>query len=368
MKFQVGDPIIVLKTKEEGRVIDILDKGMLAVMVGGVTFPIFSEEVDHPYLYWFLDKNKKATLTKTSHGIETAPRQIKAKTEDYSRTQYPRGLKLIFVPVYKNNAFDDVIEKTKIYLSNNLDQRFSFNYFFESRDGERFEINSELMPYQDFYVHDVHYEQLATNPYFEIRGSEIVDDIVSTISNFQESIYIKPKKLLAILNNMHEQNHAYFDFTLIHVETLKTEVPVRPHYPKLDKPATKKPVSKKAVAPEPKTAEEELIEQVLPYEPDWDDLFVSEFEVDLHIEKIHPNHQLLGAADKLEFQLLAVRQVLEIARQKQLNTLILIHGNGKGVLKQRIFSVLDQTSWVHSYVNKDDKRYGLGATEIFLGY
>jgi hypothetical protein len=368
MKYQVGDPIIVLSSKEEGKVLEILSKDMLKVLVGGTSFPIFMNEVDHPYLYWFTDKNKMAKATTTKHAIETSPLLMRAKQENYEQTKYPRGLKLIFIPVYKGNSFDDVIEKVRVYLSNNLNQRFSFNYYFEARDGEHFDLRSELLPYQDFYVHDVGYEHLATKPLFEVQGSEIVDDIVSTITNFAVVHKIKPKQLVEILHHMHEEGSAYFDYDIIKVETLRTIVPVRPHLavqtkapaavvkgtkPKLQEPAEEQPLS-----PEP----------ALPYEPDWDDLFIGEYEVDLHIEKIHPNHALLAAGDKLAFQLLATEKVLEIARIRGLNTLILVHGNGKGVLKKEIFLLLDQTKWVHSYVNKEDKRYGLGATEIFLGY
>jgi Smr domain len=368
MKFQVGDPVIVLKTKEEGKVMEILGKDMLSIQVGGTTFPIFETEVDHPYLYWFLDKTKQAKNTTTKHAIETSPIQVKARAEvSNNASKYPRGLKIIFIPYYKTKDFDSSIEKVRVYLSNNLNQAFSFSYYFESRDGEKFEIKSELMPFQDFYVHDVSYEHLATNPYFNIIGSEIVDDIISTISNFDHHLKIKPKQLFSILQEMEEKERPYFSFDIIEVETIITEVPIKPYLAKVT------PEQQPAQKPKGKTKEEiqEEIEEelaALPFEPDWDSLFISKHEVDLHIEKIHDNHQLLKPQEKLEFQLLAAEKVLFIAFERRLGTLILIHGNGKGVLKQRLFSVLDQTNWVHSYVNKEDKRYGLGATEVFLGY
>jgi hypothetical protein len=373
VKYQIGDPIIVLSTKEEGKVVEILSKEMLKVQVGNTSFPIFETEVDHPYLYWFMDKNKMAKATTTKHAIETSPLLMKAKQENYEQTKYPRGLKLIFIPVYKGNSFDDVIEKVRVYLSNNLNQRFSFNYYFEAKSGEHFNLRSELLPYQDFYVHDVSYEHLATNPLFEIHGSEIVDDIVSTITNFGVVHKIKPKQLVQILNELHswddtDEGKAYFDYDIVKVETLQTEVPVRPHLPQNSTlhTKTKAKSEKQAAVIEPEPAVEPHI--AVPHEPDWEDLFVSPYEVDLHIEKIHPNHALLPPGVKLAFQLLAAEKVLDIARIRGLSTLVLIHGNGKGTLKQQIFSLLDQTKCVHSYVNKDDKRYGLGATEIFLGY
>jgi hypothetical protein len=367
MKFQIGDPVIVLKTKEEGKVVELLSKDMLSIQVGSTTFPIFINELDHPYLYWFLDKNKQATQTTTKHGIDTSPIQVRARVEgNNNASKYPKGLKIIFIPYYKTKDFDSSIDKVRVYLSNNLNQAFSFSYYFESRDGAKFEIKSELLPFQDFYVHDVSYEHLATNPYFNIIGSEIVDDIISTISNFDHHLKIKPKQLLAILQQMEEKELPYFSFDIIEVETIITEVPIKPY---LGKPvaAEKENTSKLAeISKKDVELEEELA--ALPFEPDWDNLFISKYEVDLHIEKIHDNHVLLSAQEKLDFQLLAAEKVLFIAFERRLTTLILIHGNGKGVLKQRLFLLLDQTDWVHSYVNKDDKRYGLGATEVFLGY
>jgi dsDNA-specific endonuclease/ATPase MutS2 len=88
----------------------------------------------------------------------------------------------------------------------------------------------------------------------------------------------------------------------------------------------------------------------------------------LHIEKITPHHQNLSNVEKFNLQIEIFEKALDISMLEQKNTLIVIHGEGKGVLRDKIHAILNQTISVHSYVNQLDTRYGLGATEIFFGY
>jgi len=48
--------------------------------------------------------------------------------------------------------------------------------------------------------------------------------------------------------------------------------------------------------------------------------------------------------------------------------LIVIHGIGKGVLKNEISGILNQTNGIQRYVNEYDIRYGYGATKVFFRY
>jgi len=96
--------------------------------------------------------------------------------------------------------------------------------------------------------------------------------------------------------------------------------------------------------------------------------FTNPYEIDLHIEKIFADHINLSSEEKINFQLEIFAKALDMAILKGQNSLIIIHGVGKGVLKNKIHELLNQTKQVHSYVNQFDNRYGFGATEIFFGY
>ncbi len=58
MKYQPGDDIIILHTKEEGKVIEILNNKMLLVEVRGVRFPVYEDQVDFPYFHRFTNKRQ----------------------------------------------------------------------------------------------------------------------------------------------------------------------------------------------------------------------------------------------------------------------------------------------------------------------
>ena len=62
MKFSIGDKIVLKRTDEEGIVVGFIGKDMLEVEVNGTHFPVYMDEVDHPYLKWFTEKSKQKKI------------------------------------------------------------------------------------------------------------------------------------------------------------------------------------------------------------------------------------------------------------------------------------------------------------------
>jgi hypothetical protein len=379
MRYQIGDLVRVKNTGEEGKVVKDHGHNMLLINIDGVEFPIFENEVEHPYLNWFLEKKLKPH-TKPKHTndalLSNVPKQAKLAS----------GLKLTFVPEYKKND-DEIIIKVKVFLSNDMHQSFAFNYYFESKSNNKFDMASEVRPFENFYIHDISYEDMATNPFFELSCAEIVASITSTINNYSDAFTIKPKKLFEMVQTMHERNEGFLSIGLInddeHLQQT-VQVPIMPSldkstiierdYSKNDldafaikqikkeakkgiKPPAEKPIP--IISPEEKIAFKTINVKAL---------FTNPFEIDLHIEKITPHHQNLSNVEKFNLQIEIFEKALDISMLEQKNTLIVIHGEGKGVLRDKIHAILNQTISVHSYVNQLDTRYGLGATEIFFGY
>jgi hypothetical protein len=379
MRYQIGDLVRVKNTGEEGKVIKDHGHNMLLINIDGVEFPIFENEVEHPYLNWFLEKKLKPhTQPKHTNDalLSNVPKQAKLAS----------GLKLTMVPQYKKND-DEIIEKVKVFLSNDMHQAFAFNYYFESKSKTKFDMASEVRPFENFYIHDISYEDLATNPYFELSCAEIVASITSTINNYSDAFTIKPKKLFEMVQTMHQLNEGFLKIDLItddeHLQKT-VQVPIMPvlqnastqepdfsknevdaftlkqikkEAKKASKPILEKPIS--IISPEEKVAFKTINVKAL---------FTNPFEIDLHIEKITPHHENLSNFEKLNLQIEIFEKALDISVLEQKNTLIVIHGEGKGVLRDKIHALLNQTISVHSYVNQMDTRYGLGATEIFFGY
>jgi hypothetical protein len=362
MKFEPGDKVALKKTAEEGIVISILDKKMVVIAINGIEFPVFESEIEHPYFNWFTDK-KFITKKADKVYIDNIPKE-KHKTANLASF----GMHLVMMPVYKNISDDDVIEKVKVYISNNQAQAYGFHYYFASLDGETFTINSEVAAYSDFYLHDISYEHLATNPYFEFSCAEIISNIQSSINQFQTEFSIKPKKLFSLLQEMHFANKPFFTHFLFNTQphlANAVQADVTPWAPKQQKtvfePKNNTANTEKTILPVPKPI-------IVKPEFSIEQYFTNPYEIDLHIEKIFADHINLSSEEKINFQLEIFAKALDMAILKGQNSLIIIHGVGKGVLKNKIHELLNQTKQVHSYVNQFDNRYGFGATEIFFGY
>jgi dsDNA-specific endonuclease/ATPase MutS2 len=76
----------------------------------------------------------------------------------------------------------------------------------------------------------------------------------------------------------------------------------------------------------------------------------------------------MGASAIMQVQLKAFQQALDLAIATRQASLIVIHGIGKGVLKNEISGILNQTNGIQRYVNEYDIRYGYGATKVFFRY
>jgi hypothetical protein len=352
MKFQVGDKILVKQTLEEGEVLSVLPDNMAVVRVNKVSFPIDQNEIDHPYLYWFTN-NKIKPSTSSKKYIEQVPRE-KPKPKEVMGGY---GMNLIFLPIYRTNTSDDIIEKVKIFLSNNQELDYAFSYRFKAKAGESFTIDSEIFAYNDFYIHDISYEDLATNPAFTITCAEIISNINSGLSQFDDTISLKPKKLMELLNEMLEKENAYFQVPLFNAAPFVPET--------LDV----KPYTAPAAAPRKKTFLEIPIilppTKIVDKKPEPIPAYLQNpGEIDLHIENLHDKSKEFAKGEILQLQLDAFQKALDNAILQGLPSLFVIHGVGKGLLKQKIHALLNQTKQVHSYVNEYDPKYGFGSTKV----
>lgn len=85
-------------------------------------------------------------------------------------------------------------------------------------------------------------------------------------------------------------------------------------------------------------------------------------EVDLHVEKLHirnlPNEHVL------EIQLAKAREVLTENKNKRGLKIILIHGNGKGILKSELIKLLKKQFSTYKIFDASMQKYGTGAIEV----
>ncbi|KXK41159.1 MAG: Smr domain-containing protein [Bacteroidetes bacterium OLB11] len=91
--------------------------------------------------------------------------------------------------------------------------------------------------------------------------------------------------------------------------------------------------------------------------------------MDLHIEKLNEHHKNLSSSEKLEIQLNEFEKQLDLAIALHQQSIVFIHGVGKGVLKNEIHKKLNlkiKLNIIKSYYNDYSNLHGFGATEVFI--
>ena len=88
-------------------------------------------------------------------------------------------------------------------------------------------------------------------------------------------------------------------------------------------------------------------------------------EVDLHIEELIDDHRGWTNAEIIEFQLEKFEKVLSAAFQTRKRKMVVIHGQGDGILRYEIRKKLHDYPGIEVY-DASYKEYGQGATEILL--
>ena len=89
-------------------------------------------------------------------------------------------------------------------------------------------------------------------------------------------------------------------------------------------------------------------------------------EVDLHIEKIHDDHQFLKNSEILDIQLNHFKKNLDAAIVHKLQSIIFIHGTGNGILKNELHKIISKHTQVKTFMDARKEKFGYGATEIVL--
>ena len=89
-------------------------------------------------------------------------------------------------------------------------------------------------------------------------------------------------------------------------------------------------------------------------------------EIDLHIENLPSRKGKMSSSEKLQLQLNHFEQYMDKAIRLGVPRIYVIHGIGKGKLKNMIASRLIQMPEVKTFKNEYHPRYGWGATEVIF--
>ncbi len=340
MKFQIGDKVLLLHSNEEGEVVDIINKHMVTVNVGGVHFPVYTDQIDHPYLHRFT--GKKADPLKQKKYVDELKKEKITTVQKYNIGE---GVWFAILPVFDKDVFDDnVVDYLKIYLVNNTSLAYSFNYKAYYKHHVGFDHRNELHPYQDFYLHDVPFENLNDSPRFDFEFTLLQPD-KKKASHFETTFKPRAKQLFTRIEEMLKKQEATISYLLMKTYPAKVE------QEKLD--------LHKLSGAGFKMYNAEKAKQYLPS---------ARSVIDLHIDKISSNWKGLSNYEILSLQLKEFNKYYELALLHLQPSLTVIHGVGEGILKDEIHEILRSKKEVKSFVNQFHPLYGYGATEIYFQY
>jgi hypothetical protein len=327
MKFSIGDKIIVKRTGEEGCVTSFINQQMLEVEVNGTRFPVHIDEVDHPYLTWFTQKKKPVQRAE--------PEQLPMEKQQLRKQRLAKGVYLSFIPVFKPDDFEDVVDYLKVYLLNELPQ--PVRYVYEVRNQQHialFKHEGKLHEFGHVYLHNIAFEDMNDQPKFNWTLESTSDN---NFAKAEDVLRIKPFKIFSHINEMLKNNEPSFSYLLIdEFKEGKLKDDFFPEAP---------------IVPKTKTRSSGRIE-------------IPRYEVDLHIENIVESTKGMTNADMLQVQLDTLKYYLALAIKHKQERMIVIHGLGKGVLREEVHKVLKQTPEVSNFTNEWQARYGFGATEV----
>ena len=339
MKYEIGDKILVLHTEEEGKVVEIINEQMVMIEVKGVKFPAYLDQIDFPYFKMF---TQKRLVEKKKIFIDNIKQE---KPSPKTKPSEEKGVFISFLPVFDKDIFDDdVVEKFRIYVLNQTNTQFNFKYTLYFNGENNFELNNTVFPQQDFYLHDVAFDDVSDNPRFNFEFSLAVPEKRKALY-YEASLKIKGKQLFKKIEELQAKNEPSFSYLLFQTYPDKVEEE-RVDLSKLGNAGFRLYEAGKIREhlSSPRTV------------------------VDLHIEKITDSWKHLSNFEILMLQLKEFEKFYDLAIAHYQPSLTIIHGVGAGKLKDEVHAILRSKKEVKSFINQYTAAYGYGATEIYFSY
>ncbi len=249
----------------------------------------------------------------------------------------------MFFPIFDKDVFeDDIVEKLKVYLVNDNAEAYQFDYKINFGGDPSFELKNEIRAGADFYLHDIDFDDISSNPRFDIVFSLSKPD-KRKAPYFETQLKVKGKQVFKRIEELQQKNEASFSYELF------TVYPDKQHEEKIDLSKLNKAGFKVYDVGEAK--------EYLP---------PARTVIDLHIEKLSERPEKLKEDQILDIQMREFEKYFDLALAHKLPQLTVIHGIGEGILRDTIHQELKTKKQVQRFVNQFDPRYGYGATEIFF--
>lgn len=346
MLFAIGTKVRLKHTGDVGVITEILGDGILNVFIQSLDteIPVFEEDLaraDSPPLKQSKPKESRYNTSKTQNDIpyKHVSQAIPLKNE---------GIQLAFIPNYE---IEDIIEKYEVILINDTPYAYLFSLQLDTLAGKGKTVHGKIESASTYYLQDLLFDQLNDLPTVDFKCWQLTT--VGTGAKQEKILKIKPKQFFKKRKTVSFLNLPVHLFLLINPKEIN-RIPERQE--------DLKTYTKKNVRPTnhwQSKLDSLKLHDVVEY---------ANFpgEIDLHIEHLHSSKGKMSSAEKLRLQLAHFDAFIEKAIQLGVPRVFIIHGIGKGKLRDIIASRLIQIPEVKTFKNEYHPRYGWGATEVIF--
>ncbi len=348
MLFAVGSRVRLIHTGAEGTVSELLEHGMVSVLLDdGDEIPVFAEDLIRDEDYRAANRNKPPVKAKIVKGPADKTPEPPDSPDVHSQYSILKslGVQLAFEPKYRRDAS---VEKYDIHLINDTQYDVLFAFSMSLEKVLKLKSNGKIDSVSAISLGELLFDNLNDDPEILIECWQITT--MGTGKKFSKTIRIKPQQFFKRMRTAPILNirvHHYILFENFDSEAI-TEEDLQTYTKRNIRPALHSSVFSHL--------DKYSVSELAHFNP----------ELDLHIENLVTDTDGLNNAEKLRIQLRHFDEFIAKAIRLGVPRVFVIHGVGKGKLRNEIATRLINNPDVVTFKNEFHPRYGYGATEVVI--
>lgn len=345
MLFAIGTKVKFLHTDDEGVIKSRLENGMVSVYLPKDDMEIPAAVED---LIRSEDVVKNPVKAKVVPGKKekVAPKPPAIKIETQYAILKSIGIQLAFLPVTNREG---LTERFEIFLINDTKYDMLYNIKFWL-DYKTQEFNDKLSSTSYVELGKMIYDDLNESPEFDAEINWLTTagkgEPKAKTLKIKAKSFFKTMRTAPLLN---KPTHLYKLFDKPNFGETKKEENLEDYTKRHAKPSWYKGDNMMRVSG-----------------VSTNELAHFSREIDLHIEQLQPDSVKMSNAEILAIQIDAFENYLLQSMRLGVPSVFLIHGVGKGRLRDEIATRLFKNPDVKTFKNEYHPKYGWGATEVFF--
>lgn len=359
MIFAIGTKVILKFTGETGRVSRFLDDNMYLVQLdeSDLAIPVFVEDLqlEQATSQPFSKTGPKPTKSQAHEPINT----LSIVIPDFENFT-PLGFQLAFEPIY---AKDGLVEKYQLYVLNDTFHEVIFQMKLSKGSELLIDESGKLADLAVLKAGTLLFDDLNEHPTVVLSVGRLTTEGVQ--DQQERTLQLKPSQFFKKLKNI-----ALLDKVMHHYVVFERLADLQQAKPSNSEDLLQ--YTKEHVKPinfnHPKRPKDTSHKAKIPTKENVFEFASFPTEIDLHIEKLYRDYSKLSNTDIIKIQLMAFEKYFQKAKNMGIEKFYVIHGVGKGKLKEEIWKELDASADVLSYKNEYHHKYGYGATEVVIDY